>query len=184
MQRHAVKGNAFRGVVPDRRQPIGSHCCLRGPLPLLEHNWHWVGNANPLVLGLSANNFRESLLKKRGKHGAESARAPIVALLRGQFRKSVRKVILHTLVNLADGRSLLDEPEHVNGQHLLVGKVGIGIVALPLRDCGEPSPVAATDAQVDPNERRGSVHVAKGGLVEMLDTSAFKPPAPTWFFNS
>jgi len=92
-------------------------------------------------------------------------------------------MIFHVLVNLADGRSLFDEPKHVNGQHLLVGKVRIGVIALPLCGRGEPSPVATADEQVDPNERRGSIHVAKGGLSEMLDASSFKPPAATWFFN-
>jgi hypothetical protein len=92
-------------------------------------------------------------------------------------------VIFRVLVNLADGRPLFDEAKHVNGEHLLIGKVRIGVVALPLCDCGKPVPVAAADEQVDPNKRRGSVHVAKGGLLEMLDASPFKPPAATWFFN-
>jgi len=66
-------------------------------------------------------------------------------------------------VNLADGRPLFDESEHVNCQHLLIGEVGIGIVALSLSRRSKSASVALTDEQVDPNERRGSVHVAKGG---------------------
>jgi hypothetical protein len=77
-------------------------------------------------------------------------------------------VIFRVLVNLADGRALLDEPEYVRScrcfQHLLIGKVRIGVVALPLGHSGEPSSVAPTNEQVDPRGFGGSVHVAKGGL--------------------
>jgi hypothetical protein len=88
-------------------------------------------------------------------------------------------------VNLADGRPLFDEAEHVNRKHLLVGKRRGGVVALPLGNRGKSASVALTDEQVDPNKRRGSVHVAKGGLSERcLVAPFFKPPAATWFFNS
>jgi hypothetical protein len=76
-------------------------------------------------------------------------------------------VIVHVLVNLADGRALLGEPKHINRKHLLVGKVRVGVVALPLCDCGETSPVAAADEQVDPKVLGSSVHVAKGGLLDV-----------------
>jgi len=56
-------------------------------------------------------------------------------------------------VNFADGLSLFDEPEHINGQHLLVGKVRIAVVALPLCHGGESTSVATADEQVDPDKR-------------------------------
>jgi hypothetical protein len=87
-------------------------------------------------------------------------------------------------VNLADGRPLFDEAEHVNREHLLVGKRRIGVVALSLGHRSKSASVALADEQVDPNKRRGSVHVAKGGFVERcLVAPFFKPPAATWFFN-
>jgi hypothetical protein len=92
-------------------------------------------------------------------------------------------VIFRVLVDFADGLSLFDETKHVYCQHFLVGKLRGIVVALPLCNCGKPSSVAPTDEQVDPNKRRGSVHVAKGGLLGMLDASPFKPSAATWFFN-
>jgi len=92
-------------------------------------------------------------------------------------------VILRILVNLADCISILEKPEQVDRQYLLVGKVRLVIVALPLYSSGEAASVVSANEQVDSNERILDVHVAKGGLSEMLDASSFKPPAVTWFFN-
>jgi len=80
-------------------------------------------------------------------------------------------VIRHVFVNLADGRPLFDETEYVNCHHFLVGKVRISVIALPLCYRSEPSAVSLSDEQVDPNKRRGSIHVAKGGSLEVLDAS-------------
>jgi hypothetical protein len=87
-------------------------------------------------------------------------------------------------MNLADGRALFDEPEHVNRERLLVGKVRVGVVALPLCNRGESPSVAAANEQVDPVRHGGSVHVAKGGCMERcLIAPFFKPPAAAWFFQ-
>jgi len=179
----------LRGAVPDRSKTIGGHLRLRGSLSFRQHNRHRIGDANHLARGLFAANFREDLFSQRGKNGTEPVETPIVALIRGEIRKPLRKVVLRVSVNLADGRPLFDEAEHVRScrccQHLLVGKVRIAVVALPLGRCGESASVALADEQVDPNKRRGSVHVAKGGCVERcLVAPFFKPPAATWFFNS
>jgi hypothetical protein len=70
----------------------------------------------------------------------------------------------------------------VDRQHLLVGKIRIGVVALPLNGGREATLVLPNNEQVDSNERILGVHVAKGGLPEkMLDASPFKPPAAAWF---
>jgi hypothetical protein len=93
-------------------------------------------------------------------------------------------MVSDVLVNLADGGSLFDEPEHVDRQHLLVGKGWIGVVTLPLSHSLQASSIPTADEQVDPNKRRSSIHVAKGGyLKKMLVAPSFKPPAATWFFN-
>jgi hypothetical protein len=69
-------------------------------------------------------------------------------------------------------------------KHFLVGKIRLGVVALPLDSSRKATSVVSADEQVDPNERMLGVHVAKGGLHEkMLDASPFKSPAAMWFFN-
>nr|WP_263810686.1 hypothetical protein [Salinibacter pepae] len=70
----------------------------------------------------------------------------------------------------------------VDGQHFLVGKVGLIIVALSLGRGRKATPVVLANEQVDPNERILRTHVAKGSLLEMLDTPLSKLPAATWFF--
>ena len=69
----------------------------------------------------------------------------------------------------------------VDGQDLLVGQVGLIVVALPLGRGRETTSIVPTNEQVDSNERILSVHVAKGSLLEMLDTPLSKLPAATWF---
>jgi len=73
-------------------------------------------------------------------------------------------MVQHVFVNLADGRPLFDESEYADRQHFLVAEGGIAVARLPLGHCGEAAPVALADEQVDPNKRRGSVHVANGSL--------------------
>jgi hypothetical protein len=91
-------------------------------------------------------------------------------------------------VNLANGRSLFDESKQglltiQNRKHLLVSKVRIGVIALPLYGRGEPSSVAASGEQIDPNKRRGSIHVAKDDLLEMIECLFFQVACGGMFFN-
>jgi len=51
----------------------------------------------------------------------------------------------------------------VNGQHLLVGKIRLVVVALPLDRSREAASAVPKNEQVDSNKRIVGVHVAKGG---------------------
>lgn len=69
------------------------------------------------------------------------------------------------------------------GQHLLIGKIRLVVVALPLNGSREVIPVVSAYDQADSNMHILGVHVAKGGLSERCWSILFKPPAATWFFN-
>lgn len=93
-------------------------------------------------------------------------------------------MVQHVLANLADGRSLFEKAKQVDRQHLLIGKVRIGVVALPLGHRSEATPIVPTDEQVDPNERMLTAYVAKGGLVRRcLVAPSSNRPRRRGFFN-
>jgi hypothetical protein len=86
-------------------------------------------------------------------------------------------VALRVFVDLFDGLAFTDEAEQVDGKDLLVGKIRVGVVALPLGNCAKPAGPAPTDEQINADERILPVnavstgvasvrviHVAKGGL--------------------
>jgi hypothetical protein len=61
-----------------------------------------------VVSCLFTAHFREGFFNHRSKNGTQPIQTVIAALLRGQIRESLRKVLFHVLVNLADGRPLFD----------------------------------------------------------------------------
>ncbi len=86
-------------------------------------------------------------------------------------------MVLRVFVDLSDGLAFTDEAEQVDGKDLLVGKIRVGIVALPFLGGAKPAGPAPTDKQINADERILSVsavstgvasarviHVAKGGL--------------------
>ena len=92
-------------------------------------------------------------------------------------------MIGHVGVDLADGPSLFDDAEKVNREHFLVGKVGLGIVALTLRHGLETVSVLLADEQVNPYERMLRVHVAKGGFVRRRQAPSSNRLRRHGFFN-
>ena len=76
-----------------------------------------------------------------------------------------------------DSLPISDEAEQVDSEDFFVGKIGFGVVALPLLGGVEPSGSASADEQINADERIfpvgifwfgghdvGVIHVVKGGL--------------------
>ena len=123
------------------------------------------------------------LLDERGKHRAQPAETLVVATIGRKIWEPVGKVITGVIVDLADRSPLFYDAEQVDCEHLFIGEVWIGIVALALRRSAKAMLVVLTDEQVDANKRILRVHVAKGGFGRKASSTSFKSPAAMWFFN-
>jgi len=86
-------------------------------------------------------------------------------------------VIFGVFVDVFNGLAFADEAEQVDSEDFFVGKIGFGVVALPLLGGVEPSGSASADEQINADERIfpvgifwfggrdvGVIHVVKGGL--------------------
>lgn len=72
-------------------------------------------------------------------------------------------MIGNIVVDLTNAPALLGKPEQVDRQHFLVGERRPGVIALALGECFDAAGAFA-DEQVDLNERKVAIHVAKGGF--------------------
>jgi hypothetical protein len=86
-------------------------------------------------------------------------------------------VILCVFVDIFDGLAFANEAKQVDGKDLFIGKIRIGVVALPLGNRAKAAGPAPADEQINADERIlpvsvvsvgvisvGVIHVAKGGL--------------------
>lgn len=117
-------------------------------------------------------------LRQRSKCGTQPVRVAICTRRREAGPETTEKVVSGVFGYGVARVSLSNEPEQVDREPLLAGKLRIGVVALPLGDGMKTGSPAMTDEQVDANKRRllirisnpfrvidGRVnHVVKGGL--------------------
>ncbi len=76
-------------------------------------------------------------------------------------------MVLRVFVDLFDGLAFTDEAEQVDGKDLLVGKIRIGVVALPLGNCAKSIGLAPADEQINANERIPPVSIVSAGVVSV-----------------